>query len=106
MVPAWLDKKREIPTDVRSLINLARENNCWIYEQKTRIFYTPDEFLEKWPLLYHEGRRGINNNKEFAVKSPYVAIKQRAEWVKRANEELQAILKKLESYEAHFKPHK
>ncbi|WP_400263082.1 hypothetical protein ACFX5U_08440 [Sphingobacterium sp. SG20118] len=106
MVPAWLDKKREIPSDVRALTNLARENNCWIYHIRTRIFYTPDEFMSQWTLLYTEGMKGLSNNKEFAVKSPYVAIKQRAEWVNKANEELQAILTKLESYEAEFKPQK
>lgn len=106
MVPEWLNKKKETPGDVISLFNLAKLNNCWIYHNRTRIFYTPDEFLENWKHFFRESSRGINNNKEFAVKNPYVAIKQRAEWIKKANEELQLILTKLEGYEAEFKPPK
>lgn len=106
MTPAWLESKREIPNMVRTLVDNAKLYNCWIYHIKTRIFYTPEEFMAKWSLLYSEGRRGVDNYKEFALKSPYVAIKQRAEWINKANAELQVILTKLETYEAEFKPQK
>lgn len=106
MEPWRVKEKEGIPAEVTSLHRFAIQNNCWIYHDNTRIFYTPEEFLEKWEQVYKEEHTGLSNIKDFAVKSPYAAIKQRAGWIKRANEELQALLKKLEGYDIQFKPPK
>lgn len=106
MEPWRIKDKKEIPAEVTSLHRFAIQNNCWIYHDVSRIFYTPEEFLEKWERIYKEEHTGLSNIKDFAVKSPYAAIKQRAGWIKRASEELQALLKKLEDYDITFKPPK
>lgn len=103
MEPAWLNKKREIPSVVSSLYNDAKLSGAWIYHKSTRRFYTPDEFIENWPDIYQQSPRGKNNREDFQIMSPMAAIRQRAEWVAKANAELQEIMRKLESYNASFK---
>ncbi|UXD67732.1 hypothetical protein [Sphingobacterium faecium] len=104
---AWgIEEKKEVPAEVTSLYRFALQNNCWIYYDHNRVFYTPEEFMDKWRQLYKQEHTGLSNIKDFAVKSPYAAIKQRAGWIKKANEELQALLEKLEGYDIQFKPPK
>ncbi|MDM1294302.1 hypothetical protein HX021_08320 [Sphingobacterium sp. N143] len=100
----WLKKKMEIPIVVKSMYNDAKLNGAWIYHKVTRKFYTPEEFLASWVRIYTEGRRGGSNRDDFQIMNPMAAVKQRAEWVAKANSELQEIMRKLEAYQAQFKP--
>lgn len=34
--PAWLNRRKETPSDVISLINTARLNSCWIFHYKSQ----------------------------------------------------------------------
>lgn len=51
MEPAWLKKKKEIPSVVTSLYNDARMAGAWIYYVPKRQFYTPKEFIENWESI-------------------------------------------------------
>ena len=96
MEPAWRNKIKEIPSNVKAIYQDAQLNNCWIYHQTTRKFYTPAEFLFQWQSIYREGRRHGSNEKDFLVMNPMAAIRQRAKWVNIANQELQDVLEKLQ----------
>lgn len=96
----------ETPAEVSSLHRFAEQNHCWIYFEGDRKFYTPDEFLEQWKRLYKQEKTGFSNIKDFVVKNPFAAIRQRIEWVNKVNDELQSMLKKFEGYDMTFKPPK
>jgi len=98
----WRDRKREVPSAVASLYSDAKLNGAWIYHIPTRRYYTPDEFMENWFVVFQQNR-SKNNRNEFQIMNPMAAIRQRAEWVTKANAELQEIMRKLESYNASFK---
>ncbi|WP_433863108.1 hypothetical protein [Sphingobacterium thalpophilum] len=103
MEPAWLKKKKEIPSVVTSLYNDARIAGAWIYYVPKRQFYTPKEFIENWESVFYQSPRGKNNRADFQIMNPMAAIRQRAEWVAKASAELQEIMRKLEQYHAEFK---
>jgi len=39
----WNNKSAEIPANIDKLISTARVNNCWIYHESKKTFYTPEE---------------------------------------------------------------
>lgn len=45
-------------------------------------------------------------NPKLKIMNPMGAIKQRAQWVRKASEELQALFEKLEKYKASFERNK
>ncbi|PVH27021.1 hypothetical protein [Sphingobacterium corticibacter] len=103
-IPLWHRRepeKKEMPSKAAALYKSAKVNDCWIYDLIKKKFYTPEEFAEKWESVYREPGE-IRPNLEFKVMSPMAAIKQRAEWVRKASEELQAVLEKLEKYNVSF----
>lgn len=104
-VPLWhrkeQPKRKEMPSSVLATYKDAKVNNAWIYHVKSRKWFTPDEFFDQWDSVYI-GKSMFNNNPEFKIMNPLAAVRQRAQWVEKAGEELQSILKKLEDYSATF----
>ncbi len=103
-LPPWRNRqpeKKEMPSRAAALLKSAKVNDCWIYDITKKKFYTPEEFADQWESIYREPWE-MRPNLEFKVLSPMAAIKQRAEWVRNASEELQGILEKLEKYNASF----
>lgn len=77
----------------------ARLQNCWIYCKTSKKFYTPEELEADWKALHREHRKtGASNEGDFVLKVPEAAIRQRAEWVKRASQELDAIIEKYNTH--------
>lgn len=88
----------EMPGWCYNMIKEARFHNCWIYSKRTKDFYTPDEFENKWKAHCTTDRRNADLSEEYCIKFPHVAIRQRAEWVRKASAELDAIMKKYEEF--------
>lgn len=104
LVPAWRGKGQEVievPSHIIATYKNAYVNGCWIYDSKDRKFYTPLEFIDNWKNIYSELDHEKPNPK-LKVMNPMAAVRQRAEWVRKASEELQAVLEKLEKYNASF----
>lgn len=106
VIPEWLKKRHEpaeMPPHAVALYKDAKFSGSWIYDAKTRKFYTPDEFLEIWPRIYPEpGTRYSHDEPDIKIMNPLAAVRQRALWVEKAAAELQYILKKLEAYTGTF----
>jgi len=102
MEKPWLQKRKEIPPDVFSIIKSARVNGCWIFHEPAKTFYTPEEFEEVWERVITNTKRS-NNFKDFKIVNPLYAVRLTARWVDIANSKLQDILKKVEKYSAEFK---
>jgi len=100
--PAWINRNKQTPSDVVSLIKTARVNGCWIFHERRQRFYTPDEFEENWEKVVHSDGK-VNNFKEFKIVNPMYAVRLCARWVDIANQRQQEILKKLEGYNGEFK---
>lgn len=105
LVPAWHRKGAEVievPSHIIATYKNAYVNGCWIYDSKDRKFYTPLEFIDNLKKIY-SGLDHDKPNPKLRVMNPMAAIKQRAEWVRKASEEMQAVLTKLEQYHITFK---
>ena len=105
MKAAWTQRKKEIPSDMASIISTARVNNCWIFYEKGKHFFTPDELEEKWETYYQTTNKS-NNFKEFKIVNPLYAVRLAAQWVNTANHKQQEIINKLINYSADFKEKK
>lgn len=88
----------QMPGWCYNMIKEARFHKCWIYDKRTKDFYTPDEFEEKWEAHCSCLQRNVDLSVNYSIKFPHVAIRQRAEWVRKASEELATIMKKYEEY--------
>lgn len=98
----WNQRKKEIPSDIASIISTARVNNCWIFYEKSKSFFTPEEFERDWLKFYNTNNRS-SNVKEFKIVNPLYAIRLAALWVNIANNKQQEIIHKMENYSAEFK---
>lgn len=102
VAPAWINRNKETPSDILSLIKTAKVNGFWIYYEKRQLFFTPEEFEENWDTVVHsEGK--FNNFKEFKIVNPMYAVRICAKWLDIANKRNQEILSKLEGYQSEFK---
>lgn len=102
MKGAWNNRKKDLPADVAALISNARVNNCWIFYEKSKRFFTPEEFERDWNSVFSESNRS-NNYKEFKIVTPLYAVRLAAQWVNTANTKQQEIIQKMENYSADFK---
>jgi len=83
------------PAWVSAFAREARRQNCWIYDKISKRFFTAEELEAEWRSLHREHRKnGADNQGDFVLKVPEAAIKQRAEWVKKASQELDAVIQK------------
>lgn len=98
MANPGFDKKPvqgKIPANFDVLAKTARVNNCLIYHKPSKKWFTPEEF-EKWPAEISQTRTFRKDNaSDFVIVKPQFILKQRIEWVNKANEELQRIIKLL-----------
>jgi len=102
MIPPWLNRKLEIPAEVTALVKSARVNKCWIYDKKKRVYYTAEEFAQSWNRIIDSEMESDRITQGFSIVNPFFAVKQRVEWVNKANAELQAIMEKLKEYESEW----
>lgn len=100
--PAWINRNKQTPSDVLSLIKTAKVNGCWIYYEKRQLFYTPEQFEENWDKVVHSDGK-VNNFKEFKIVNPMYAVRLSSKWIDIANKRHQEILSKLEGYQGEFK---
>lgn len=100
--PAWLNRRKETPSDVLSLIKDAGVNGCWIYYEKKQLFFTPDEFEMNWEKVVSYGGK-LNNFKDFKIVNPMYAVRLTSRWIDLANKRSKEVLEKLEKYQANFK---
>lgn len=95
MANSGFDKKPvqgKIPANFDVLAKTARVNGCLIYHKPTKKWYTPEEF-ERGPSEISQSRTFRKDNAaDFVIVQPQFILKQRIEWVNRANEELQRIV--------------
>lgn len=83
----------KIPANFDVLAKTARVNGCLIYHRPSKKWFTPEEF-EEWPAEISQTRTFRKDNAaDFVIVQPQFILKQRIEWVNRANEELQKILR-------------
>ncbi|GAA4137871.1 hypothetical protein GCM10022216_14360 [Sphingobacterium kyonggiense] len=81
-----------IPANFLVLAKTARVNGCLIYHKPSKKWFTPDE-LEAGPSEISQTRTYRSDNAaDFALVQPHFILKQRIQWVNKANEELQRIL--------------
>ncbi|GEM_PF-2003556 len=82
----------KIPANFAVLAKTARVNKCLIYHKPSKKWFTPEEF-EAWPSEISQTRTYRSDNAaDFALVQPHFILKQRIEWVNKANEELQRIV--------------
>ncbi|OYD44312.1 hypothetical protein CHU00_17540 [Sphingobacterium cellulitidis] len=83
----------KIPANFDVLAKTARVNGCLIYHKPSKKWFTPEEF-EDWPMEISQTRTFRKDNAaDFMIVQPQFVLKQRIEWVNKANEELQKIVK-------------
>lgn len=102
MIINWKSNQNSIPSNIDSIISTAKVNNCWIYIESKKTFYTPDELVEIWRHVYHAGNK-TNNINEFKIVTPMYAIRLATQWVNVANSKLQEIINKANNYDSEFK---
>lgn len=98
----WKSNKSKVPSNINTIISTARVNNCWIYLESKKIFFTPDELDEMWSKVYLEGNK-TNNFSDFKLVTPMYAIRLATQWVNVANSKLQDIITKANNYDSEFK---
>lgn len=83
----------KIPANFDVLAKTARVNGCLIYHRPSKKWFTPEEF-EDCPAEISQTRTFRKDNAaEFVIVQPQFILKQRIEWVNKANAELQRILR-------------
>ena len=80
-----------VPANFEVLAKTARVNNCVIYYKPTKVWFTPDELLEGPSVITQSRKLKGTNVADFSIVKPEFILKQRIEWVNKANEELQRI---------------
>lgn len=105
MIPAWQNRKKGIPPDIAALISNARVNSCWIFNARSKQFYTPEELEACWQNIFHQGNK-FSNIKDFKIVTPLYAVRYAAQWVEAVSKMQQEIIKKLENYSADFQSKK
>lgn len=72
-VKAWwrnIDENKKIPSPVLALVKDAWHSGCWIQDNQTFQWYTPEEFKSRWEDVYVDDRRNGDNIKRFSVRDP------------------------------------
>ncbi|MGJ1204173.1 hypothetical protein [Sphingobacterium lactis] len=103
--PAWLTKKKEIPSEVLALIKDARVNGCWIYHESKRTFYTPEELEAQWDRIIYINNK-MNNLRDFKKVTPIFAVRTCAHWLQVTNAKFQEVILKFDQYTYEFKSKK
>ena len=98
----WKSNNTNIPANIDKIISTARVNNCWIYLESKKIFFTPDELDLYWNQAYSAGNK-TNNINDFKIVTPMFAIRLASQWVNVANAKLQEIIYKSNNYNTDFK---
>lgn len=105
MKGGWNNKTNDIPANIDKVISTARVNNCWIYLESKKQFFTPDELDQQWNDAYSAANK-FNNIKDFKIVTPMYAIRLATQWVNIANTKLQEIVEKSKNYDTEFKQKK
>lgn len=85
----------------------AKANGCFIFHKPTKKWYTPEEFKADVPNIQRSGNRGEIKNlaSEFAIKSPYEALKFYNKWLKLVTDKIAEIESKIDQdYCVEIKP--
>lgn len=99
--PAWRNRiaeRKQIPSAVLALAKDAQHAGCWIQDNSTFEWYTPDEFRENWKRLYIDDRRHGDNIKRFSVRDPMVGERAMKKRMRDAMADYLNFRRRLEDY--------
>lgn len=84
----------------------AKANDCFIFYKPTKRWYTPEEFRDDIKNIEVRGNRGESKNlaSDFAIKSPFEALKFYNKWLKLVTDKIVEIESKIDKeYDTDFK---